>query len=198
MRYYQEVTLLPSQEIPLSFLWTKVYGQIHIGLVSLKDEKDCVPIGVSFPEYQPLSPKRGEKGGGLGTKLRIFAREEEQLNALNVEKLLDRLRDYVHITSIRSVPNCLKGYVVHRRFHQTKSVAQMARRHARRHNLSYEDAEALFEQQPREKTLPYIQLTSLTNRHRFTLFIGKEETEQPTEGSFNVYGLSTSATVPQF
>lgn len=198
MRYYQEVTLLPSQEIPLSFLWTKVYRQIHIGLVSMKDENGNVPIGVSFPEYQPISHKRGEKGGGLGTKLRLFAREEKELKTLDVEKLMARLSDYVHITGIRPVPNRLKGYAVYRRFHQVKSVAQMARRHARRHNLPYEEAEALFEQQPLETSLPYIQMTSLTNRHRFNLFITKEEQAQPTDGDFGVYGLSASTTVPEF
>ncbi len=198
MKYYQEVTLLPSQEIPLSFLWTKVYGQLHLGLVSLKDETDCTPIGVSFPEYQPFAPGRNKKAGGLGTKLRLFAPEENDLNALDAANLLARLRDYVHITGIRPVPNRLKGYTVYRRFHQTKSVAQKARRHARRHGIPYEEAQALFPEQPWEKSLPYIQMVSLTNRHRFDLFIVREEQSQPAEGGFSVYGLSLSATVPEF
>ena len=198
MRYYQEVTLLPSQEIPLSFIWTKVYGQLHIGLVSLKDENERTPIGVSFPEYRPIAPKRGEKSGGLGTILRIFAREENALKALDVEKLIARLRDYVHISGIRPVPEQLKGYAVYRRFHQKKSVAQKARRYARRHAMDFKAAEKLFPQEQMEGGFPYIQMVSLTNRHRFGLFVVKEKHEQEKEGLFSVYGLSELATVPEF
>ena len=198
MKYYQEVTLLPSLEISLAFLWTKVYGQIHLGLVSLKDENDCTPIGVSFPEYQPFSHKRGEKDGGLGTKLRLFAKEEGDLNAMGVEKLLARMKDYVHITSVRLVPERPKAHAVYRRFHQTKSVAQKARRFANRHGMEYTEAEKLFPQVQMESAFPYIQMVSLTNRHRFDLFIVKEKKEQSTEGGFSVYGLSASATVPEF
>ena len=198
MRYYQEITLLPSLEIPLSFLWTKVYGQLHLGLVSMKDEKDCVSIGVSFPAYQAISHKRGEKGGGLGTRLRLFAKDASELEALGVEKLLARLRDYVHITGIRPVPERLNGYAVYRRFHQIKSVGQKARRFAKRHAIAREEAEKLFPSERPEKKFPYLQLNSLTNQNRFSLFIAKETTEQPAEGTFNVYGLSTGATVPEF
>ena len=198
MRYYQDVTLLPSQEISLSFLWTKVFGQLHLGLVSLKDENNCTPIGIAFPEYKKLSSKRAEKDEGLGTKLRILADEEEELKAFGAEKLLERLKDYVHITSIRPIPNRLKGYAVYRRFHQAKSVAQQARRYARRHGISYEEAELLIKQKPLEKSLPYVHITSLTNHHSFELFIAKEEKSQPAAGSFGLYGLSSEATVPEF
>lgn len=191
MRYYQEVTILPSQEVSAAFIWTKAYRQLHIGLVALKDGNGNVPIGVSFPDYQ-LAPCR------LGCKLRIFAEEESALEALGLEKLLARLRDYIHITKIRPVPARPKGYAVYRRVHSAKSAAQKARRYAKRHGISCEEAEALFPQEHPEGKLPYLQLDSLTNKNRFSLFIAKEATEQTVQGPFNVYGLSAGATVPEF
>lgn len=191
MRYYQEATILPSQEVSAAFIWTKAHRQLHIGLVAMKDENGNVPIGVSFPEYQ-LSPC------GLGCKLRVFAEEESALAALGLEKLLARLRDYVHVTGIRPVPARPKGYTVYRRVHAAKSVAQKARRYAKRHGISYEEAETLFTQERPEGKLPYLQLDSLTNKNRFSLFIAKEEREQAVKGKFNVYGLSAEATVPEF
>ena len=191
MRYYQEVTMLPGQEISAAFIWTKAYRQLHIGLASLKDGNGVVPIGVSFPDYR-LSPC------GLGCKLRVFAEEESSLEALGLEKLLVRLRDYVHITGIRPVPASPKGYAVYRRVHQAKSLAQKARRYAKRHAIAYEEAAKLFPAERSEDKLPYLQLDSMTNRNRFSLFISREIREQPAKGAFNVYGLSTDATVPEF
>jgi len=51
MNYYQEITLLPNPDINLFSLWSKVYQQIHLGLVKMQDDQGRLPIGVSFPEY---------------------------------------------------------------------------------------------------------------------------------------------------
>lgn len=191
MRYYQEVKILPSQEVSEAFIWEKLYRQLHIGLVSLKDEDDNVPLGVSFPGYQ-LSPR------GLGHQLRIFAEEEQMLKALKLDTRLERLKDYVQTKRISPVPDVVQGYAVYRRVHQTKSVAQKARRYAKRHFMSFDDAEKLFPQKSLEEKYPYLQLESLTNKKRFSLFISKEHKERPANGKFNVYGLSSETTVPEF
>ena len=46
MNYYQELSLLPQEEIPINFLWSKVFQQIHLGLVEMQDDQLRVPIGV--------------------------------------------------------------------------------------------------------------------------------------------------------
>ena len=71
MRFYCEITLLPNPEVNLNFLWSKVFQQIHLGLVEMQDEQRRVPIGISFPEYVI-----GEKYSVLGDKLRLFAQDE--------------------------------------------------------------------------------------------------------------------------
>ena len=46
--------------------------------------------------------------------------------------------------------------------------------------------------------LPYINMTSQTNRQRFRLFIEKQAMEQPQIGLYSCYGLSNTTTVPLF
>jgi CRISPR-associated protein (Cas_Csy4). len=65
-----EITLLPNPEVGKNFLWSKVFQQIHLGLVEMQDDQARVPIGLSFPEYIT-----GEKYSVLGGKLRLLAKD---------------------------------------------------------------------------------------------------------------------------
>ena len=74
--------------------------------------------GVSFPEYADES---------MGEKARVFAPEEADLKKLDLKKALRRLSDYVHITSIREVPESkVKGYVKFARYQPDSSIARKA------------------------------------------------------------------------
>src|SRR5680860_1696985 len=97
MQVYQEITLLPEAEIPLGFLWQKLYQQIHIALVEHKVADNQSFVAVGFPEY-------GSKEFPQGRKLRLFAPQREQLQSLNIAAHLSRLSDYVHLKSIQPVP----------------------------------------------------------------------------------------------
>lgn len=226
MEYYQEITLRPGPEIPLNFLWTKVYTQIHLALVAQKDTPQGGSFGVSFPEYavgeteeqtpdtslissQPVTeqnafiPKtrqgKGQHGQTLGCKLRIFAPSEEALQKLNVEKALLRLLDYVRLTNIRRTPiKIIKGYATYSREHAAASQQQKARRFARRHNLSLTEALSRFPATNSTPALPYIQMKSLTNQQKFNLFIKKQSAAHPLQKPFSLYGLSLQSTVPEF
>ena len=48
MKYYQEVTLLPNEEITPNFLWSKVYNQLHLALADVKNKNGIDGIGISF------------------------------------------------------------------------------------------------------------------------------------------------------
>lgn len=37
MKYYQDITLLPDTEIPLHFLLSKVFSQIHLEFADVKN-----------------------------------------------------------------------------------------------------------------------------------------------------------------
>lgn len=223
MEYYQEITLRPGPEIPLNFLWTKVYTQIHLALVAQKDTPEGGSFGVSFPEYtveekaegqksdaalippeqNATIPKtrqgKGQHGQTLGCKLRIFAPSEEALQKLNVEKALSRLLDYVRLTNIRRTPvKIIKGYATYSREHAAASQQQKARRFARRHNLSLTEALSRFPATNSTPALPYIQMKSLTNQQKFNLFIKKQSAAHPLPQPFSLYGLSLQSTVPEF
>lgn len=214
MKFYQELTLLPQDEINIYFLWSKTFQQIHLGLVEMQDDQKRVPIGLSFPEY-----KMGEKFGVLGGKLRLFAPDEAVLIQFDTDRRLSRLSDYVHSTGIRPVPDAVKGYAVYQREQLKTGRERLARRYAKRHNLDYEiafngrvelsarhdnatECERMlmsYSEMPHKTiTTPFIRLKSLSNGNTFCLWIKKADVENHSDGTFTAYGLSSIATVPEF
>ncbi|WP_109867697.1 type I-F CRISPR-associated endoribonuclease Cas6/Csy4 [Methylocucumis oryzae] len=130
MKFYLEITLLPNPEVGIHFLWSKVYQQIHLGLVEIQDDQGHVPMGVAFPEYV-----QGDKRRVLGVKLRLFAEHEATLSQFNASHWLARLSDYVHCTSIRPVPEKLVGYATYQREQPKTNKERLARRYAKRHGM---------------------------------------------------------------
>lgn len=194
MNYYQELLLLPQEEIPVHFLWSKAFQQIHLGLVEMQDEHKQVPIGVSFPEY-----KMGDKFGVLGSKLRLFAPDEATLTQFDAGKWLSRLSDYVHCTGIRSVPEKLKGYALYQRLQPKTGKERLARRYASRHGIDYDSALLRYSEMAHKLIpTPFIRLKSLSSNNTFCLWIKKTVFTEPLGNTFSSYGLSTSATVPEF
>lgn len=192
MQFYQELTLLPSYDISDNVLWSHIYRQLHIGLVSLFNDEGRT-FGISLPGYS-LNGKKSS----LGSKLRIFAEEEQSLEKLNLSQRLAEYEDYLHITKIRVLPH-IKGYAVYSRVHSVKTVAQKSRRYAARHNTSVLEAEKLFPQPKQFCQCPYVQMKSLSNGNSFRLFIKKTIMDGDSkEHSFSVYGLSETSTVPEF
>ena len=194
MNAYLEITLLPNleEDIPIHFLWEKVYQQLHLAFVEIKDNYDKVPIGLSFPQYD-------KKVNLLGCNLRLFAPSENELEILNLDKYLSRLRDYLHITQILPVPEHVKKYVFFKRLQPKSSNMRLARRMVKRKNISFEQALLHYENRAVEMTkLPYINMKSQSSESRFRLFIEKIDCENQVAGAFNSYGLSKTATVPWF
>lgn len=190
MSFYRELRLFPSAEIPLSFLWSKIFFQIHLALAEQKEKNGTGLYGLSFPEYN-------EKG--LGSKLRVFAETREQLEALPLEKYLQRYMDYVRITGIRHVSPRAHKYASYSRYQPDANVEGKARRYVKRHEgTTYEEALALLGRRKETYQLPFIQLRSLSSEQSYNLFIRKEEKSEPTTGAFSSYGLSAAATVPEF
>jgi CRISPR-associated endonuclease Csy4 len=214
MNYYIEITLIENSDLNLFSLWTKVFQQIHLGLVEIQDDQDRVPIGLSFPDYVT-----GEKYSVLGVKLRLFAKDEATLSRFNASQWLSRLSDYVHCTSIRPVPEKLIGYAIFQREQPKTGKERLARRYAKRHNFDYETAlngtvelsvksgfngnydKALMRyiDMP-HKTIatPFIRLKSLSSDKAFCLWIKKNVVTEPSGTVFSTYGLSTASTVPEF
>lgn len=200
MKCYQEITLIDQAEISPYFIWSKLYSQLHIGLAENKGVNDKVKIGVSFPKYiyeQGNDTKKSKVH--LGDKLRIFAENQEDLEKLNIPKWLERLTDYVHITSIREVPEAkITGYATYSRKQVKTSAERLARHRVKRGDISFDEALARYNNVVTTTNLPYVQMKSLTSEKSFKLFIEKKNTNQSETKVFSTYGLSSESSVPEF
>lgn len=200
MKFYQELTLLPMAEIGLNFLWEKLFKRVHLALVSLKDKKDLIPIGVSFPEFN-------KEKNTLGTKLRLFAPTEEILTNLKIEEKLLPFKDYLHITKTHPVPSkSIKSYAIFSRWRKEKTnIERLARRRMKRHNETFEEALSYYSnvKTSNSKTPPYIVTKSFSYNTNFRLYIDMKTVEKASNNMYTCYGLSTSertapSTVPVF
>ena len=207
MKFYQEITLLPNPEVSLNFLWSKVFQQIHIGLVEMKNDSNQVPIGISFPEYTI-----GKKYSILGSKLRLFAQNESTLVKYDATKWLARLNDYLHFTGIRSIPEKLTGYAIYQREQHKTGQERLARRYAKREEKwKIEGDEARLkkrqagrannyeEMEHKVITTPFINLKSLSSDNTLCLWIKKTPTAtSSSDAVYSTYGLSSKFSLPEF
>lgn len=192
MKYYREITILPTADIALHFLWEKVFQQIHLGFVEMQDSNGIVPLGIGLPEYF-------SEYGPLGRKLRIFSFSMETISELDVETRLRRLADYVHLTGIRDIPEKIRSFSRFKRQQPKTNIERLARRKAKRHDISFEQAVLeLRGFKDNQVETPYINIQSLSTNKRFRLFILKELCDTPAYEGFSAYGLSPVSTVPEF
>ncbi len=195
MQNYIEVTLIDSADFSPYELWSEVYRQLHIGLAEIKNSDNKVNIGFSFPQYR----FNVEKGVGfLGTKLRVFAKSKSDLEKLDIQKWLELLIDYVHITSIREVPENIKGYATYSRKQVKTNAERLARHRVKRGDIGFDEALARYSNVVTTTDLPYIQMKSLTSEKSFKLFIEKKNANQSETQVFSTYGLSSESSVPEF
>ncbi len=203
MNFYQEITIIEQAEIPLYFIWSKLYTQLHLAFVEQKDDTEQIAYGVSFPQYRLHEQKQL---GHLGSKIRIFANSIAELEKLDLQKWLDRLEDYVHVTRAREVPqDKITGYANYNRIRPLKNKQTRILHQAKRRNISVEASAKYFEKfAERKRGEPFIQLKSQSSsdtdqpKHEFNLYISKQNVETENLGKFGTYGLSQNSTVPEF
>ncbi|MDM1248561.1 type I-F CRISPR-associated endoribonuclease Cas6/Csy4 [Acinetobacter sp. R933-2] len=204
MKFYQEITLIDQAEISPYFIWSKLFTQLHIALAEIKDVNEKVNIGVSFPQYIFEEKTESQKAKvNLGKKLRLFAESENDLKQLDFQKWLDRLTDYVHITSIREVPKTVSGYAIYKRKQVKTNAQRLARHRVKRGDIGFDEALARYSNVVTTTDLPYIQMLSLStsdeqDKNRFKLFIEKQSAEKSETQVFSTYGLSSVSSVPEF
>ena len=196
MKTYLDLTLLPCPDINLYFLWSKLYQQIHLALVSNKTNTNGSNVGVAFPQY------RYEKGevSQLGKKLRLIANHEESLRQIDILKWLHRLTDYIHATSIKPVPDSVDQYVCYSRARVKTNKEHLARRKAKRQGIKLEKALDYYNSfEERHSDLPYVQIRSQNTGQQFRLLIEEIPAKTAEQcGEFSCYGLSRNNPVPKF
>jgi CRISPR-associated endonuclease Csy4 len=194
MKYYIEITLLDNPDYGIYELWGKLYAQLHLALVEIQHSPGKVNIGVSFPEYI-----QHKNYSIIGSKLRLFAPDEATLNQLDLTKWLEHLKNYIHYTSLRQVPEQVHSYAIFQRYQLKTNRERLARRYVKRHGLTAETALAHYKNFKEERCeLPYIRLKSLTNANPFNLFIEKKLANGLINQGFGTYGLSSVSSTPEF
>ncbi len=199
MKYYLDITLLPDTEIALGFIWFKVYQQVHIALAENKNDDNQSNIALSFPQYYEKN-----KIFPLGNKLRLLSPTAELLEKLSITTWLKRFVDHTHITSIKAVPESVTQHACFSRKQFTTNLSRLARRRAKRHEETFEQALQHYASfKDKETKLPYINVKSLTKDEQFKLFIDCELSKEAKGCDFTCYGLSArekenQATVPWF
>lgn len=219
MKFYQEIIVLPNHEVGANFILSRLFNQIHLALVSIKeidqDGAEKSPIGISFPEYQ-----MGAKFGIIGSKLRLFAQNESELARLDAHKWLSRFADYIHISTIREVPQKIEAYAIYARYQPKTNKERIIRRHQKResewqkivNDSKSSAAEVARAQENLQKRLarpnlydkeslvkePFIRLKSQSSDREFCLWIKKIVASQPNYQKFSTYGLSSASTLPEF
>lgn len=190
MTHYLEIRLLPDPEFGPSLLLNALYNKLHHGLVKL----NCNDLGISFPYQQSKAEKNQHP---LGHSIRIHG-TQERIAELMATHWLSGMVDHVRVSSINLLPNKVK-YAVYKRVQYKSNVERIRRRHMRRHNLSHEEVVRLIPDDiEKHSDLPFMNLRSQSTKQIFKLFIQREEVPGPTDGYFNTYGLSASASVPLF
>ncbi len=194
MKYYVDITLLPDVDIHLYFLWSKVYQQLHLALVEQQDATGSVRVGVAFPGY-----RFEETHKTLGQRLRLCAETEADLAELKLAEWLARLSDYVHLTSIRPVPDKVDGFACFKRVQIKSNLERLAKRKARRLGIAVSTAlESFGDKKERMSQAPFIRLGSLSSGHSFRLMVTRqlmapEDSAHPLR--FSTYGLSSEERV---
>ncbi len=184
--HHIDIHLRPDPEFPPHQLMSALYAKLHRVLVQWK----VSTIGVSFPDYSEVPPT-------LGNTLRLFGPEVD-LNRLMQQDWLKGMRDHTEVGPAATVP----ADAVHRTLRRVQAKSnpeRLRRRQMRRHGLTQDQARERVPDSAVEKLrLPFVQLCSASTGQVFRLYLRLGLPESGSPGSFNAYGLSTSATIPWF
>lgn len=187
MDNYLDIRLLPDPEMPATVLMNSLFAKLHRRLVV----DESLQIGVSFPALL-----HGSKT--LGQTLRVHG-SGAGLKVLMAESWIGGLLGYAQLGAAAAVPANAQAITV-RRVQPNSSPEQLARRYAKRHNVTEAEAAARYESmQPKALKLPYLLLKSQSTGQGFSFFINQQVAENgEVLGGFNRYGLSQTATLPGF
>lgn len=183
MNYYIDIQIQPDAEMRENELLNKVYAKFHKALFDLQSND----IGVSFPDYKIL----------LGRILRIHA-TENRLGELQALNWLGGLSGYCKVSAILPIPDVVQYRTVSR-IQSTMSEAKLQRL-IKRKTIAESDIKQ-YKAKMFQKGLDnaFVELESTSNKHQYRFYFAFGELlETPTQGEFNHFGLSKSATVPWF
>jgi CRISPR-associated endonuclease Csy4 len=201
MNYYQDLILLPDEEVPIFFIRNKIYQKLHKAIFDL----NANDIGVSFPNVV-VNKKDKIPNLLLGNKIRIHS-TKNTLDELQNLSWIGGLSGYCKISETLPVPDKIKGYQTISRIRQTMTNAKLKNRIEYQKNngdLKTDKDIQEYRSQYLAKMFktsldnPYLELSSSKGGlYRIYLHFGEIQNND-SDGEFNNFGLSKTATVPIF
>jgi CRISPR-associated endonuclease Csy4 len=187
MSHYIDIHLRPDPEFPCHQLMAALYAKLHRVLAQVQ----ASTIGVSFPGYQTVPAT-------LGCTMRLVGPQGDLLRLME-QDWLKGMRDHAEVASVVAVPADTVQRSL-RRVQAKSSPERLRRRQMRRHGLTEEQARERVPDSAAELlNLPFVVLASASTGQTFLLYLRLGPAEPTAQvGTFNAYGLSTSATTPWF
>lgn len=183
MDYYINITVLPDTEFPIAVLLNAIYAKCHKRLHDLA----ATDIGVSFPKAEQT----------LGTLLRLHG-TQERLQKLMAENWLGGMSGYCEISPITAIPQKVTFRIVSRK-QDTMSQSKLKRLIKRGTIAKDQISTYRAKMHLKNCNYPYVEQKSSSNGQKHRRYIEQGTLrEQPTQGSFDQFGLSKTATIPWF
>lgn len=184
MDHYLDIRVLPDPEFVETVLMNALFSKLHRGLVAVGEGR----IGISFPKAQKQ----------LGDVVRLHG-PAAALETMMANGWMKGLRDYTQISNIQAVPEVCQHRRV-KRVQAKSSSERLRRRSIKNGKVSAEEAaERIPLSSEKRLNLPFLELKSQSTGQAFKLFVQQSEPhDEPSEGRFSSYGLSSTATVPSF
>ncbi len=203
MDHYLEIQLLPDPEFVPTVLMNALFAKLHRVLAELGSHA----IGLSFPDVQHAdrdvtgSATQKAKAGqqpALGGRLRLHGMAEDLQRLMSLNWLIG-MRDHITINGPNPVPANV-GYRIVRRIQAKSSPERLRRRQMKRKGITEEEARRSIPDSVAEQLkLPFVTIKSRSTGQEFRLFIDHQDVvNEPVNGEFSSYGLSSTATVPWF
>lgn len=191
MDHFMDIQLLPDPELPAHVLMSALCAKLHRALTI--GDNLTGSIAISFPGYSELVGARG-----LGDSLRLLG-SQSSLQNLTGLNWVGSLRDQVRTVATGTVPVT----AVHRSLRRVQAKSnpeRLRRRLIKRHGIDGAEARKRIPDSAAELlNLPFLQLHSASTGQAFRLFLSLGPMKATADGgTFNAYGLSTSATIPWF
>jgi CRISPR-associated endonuclease Csy4 len=185
MDAFLEIRLLSDPEFPPNVLLNVLYGKLHQALAARSGNN----IGISFPDFGK---------NGLGTRMRLHGMAVD-LEILMAQNWMVGLRDHTEVGQVLPVGKIV-GYRIVRRVQAKSNPERLRRRLTARKGITAEQArEAIPDSAAERVNFPYVVVNSRTTGQQFRLFVEHLPLqENPVEGPFSAYGLSSSGTIPWF
>ena len=191
MDHFVDIHLLPDPELPAHVLMSALYAKLHRALVM--GDGNAGGIAISFPGYSVQSGAIH-----LGRCMRLLG-SVPGLQTLAGTGWLGGLRDQVSVNTAAAVPTTATHRSL-RRVQAQSNPERLRRRLIKRHGIDEAEARKRIPDSATEMlTLPFLQMRSASTGLNFRLFLRLGPAQATAEsGSFNTYGLSTTATIPWF